>query len=70
MMSIDARDGVYRCHGIYIYIDFWHCLVCKSTVSHLDHDPTIDCGFESRLEALCVFFSSLFSDLLAAIARI
>ena len=78
MTSIDvienaphARDDVYRRHGI--YSDFWHCLVCKSTVSQLDYDPascTIGRWFESRLEKLCVFFSSLFSDLSAAISRI
>ena len=32
-----SRDDVYRRHGI--FGDFWHYLVCKSTVSQLDHDP-------------------------------
>ena len=42
-----------------IYSDFWQYLVCKSTVSQLDHDRascTIGRWFESRLETLCVFF--------------
>ena len=78
MTSIDvienaphARDDVYRRHGI--FCDFWHCLVCKSTVSQLDHDPascTIGRWYESRSETLSVFFSSFFSDLSAAISRI
>ena len=78
MTSIDvienaphARDDVYRRHGI--YSDFRHYQVCKSTVSQLDHDPascTIGRRYESRLVTLCVFFSSLFSDLSVAIAHI